>query len=184
MTAELVSVGEHDNEFATLVGHVVLEATSLDYWICHLVAIVLGDGEDTWRRYWGKTGQPLIDGLELAGKRDERLARLVAPTSTVLYRRNQVVHGLWFSDPERGPGTYEITRPMRKSDGSDDRAVSLLDLHQLRKDIRRLDDYVFVVLSSLTPLRQYGTGELVERTPLILPSLDGIVSHAGWDVSD
>lgn len=30
---------------------------------------------------------------------------------------------------------------------------------------------------------QYRTGELVERTPLILPSLDDIVANASWDVS-
>lgn len=178
-----MSVGEHDNELATLVGHVVLEATTLDYWICHLVATVLGDGPDQWRCYWGQTGQALIDGLERAGQHDERLARLVAPTKSVVLRRNQVVHGLWFLDPERGPGAYEIARPIRKSDDSDERAVSLADLHQLRTDIRRLDDYVYVVLSTLRPLRQYGTGELVERTQLILPSLDEIVANASWDVS-
>jgi len=40
---EVVDSSEHDPELAQLVGQVVLAATTLDYFTCHLIAVTLGD---------------------------------------------------------------------------------------------------------------------------------------------
>ncbi|HZL06888.1 MAG TPA: hypothetical protein VFE45_15965, partial [Coriobacteriia bacterium] len=64
MTMEVVNNSEHDPELAQLVGQVVLASTTLDYFTCHLIAIILGD--TAWRDYWGQSGKRLLKGLALA----------------------------------------------------------------------------------------------------------------------
>lgn len=179
---EVVTVGEHDEQLALLIGHIALETASLDYWTCHVVAKVLGDGQDAWLRYFGQSGQQLLDGLSSASLSDERLRPLTSAMRSVVDRRNQAVHGLWFLDAERGRTSYEIVRPKRKSVDSDDRFVTLGDLEELRADIATLNTYVFVVWSSLTPSVQYGTGEPLPATQLLLPPLAGI-SERFWRAS-
>jgi hypothetical protein len=169
---------EHDPEQAQLVGQVVLAATTLDYFTCHLIAVTLGDTDKAWKDYWAQSGEKLIKGLELAGEQDERVKALVSPMKSVVQRRNQVVHGLWFVDPERGPGAYELVRPLLKAPGdSDDRGFSLDDLRLLHQHIRTLDSYVYVVWQNGRPGHQYGTSEPLDPMPLVLPSLDGIAEY-------
>ncbi len=181
---EVVDSSEHDPELAQLVGQVVLAATTLDYFTCHLIAVTLGDTDKAWTDYWAESGEKLIKGLELAGEQDARVKALVSPMKSVVQRRNQVVHGLWFLDPERGPGAYEVARPLRKEpEGSDDRGISLDDLRLLHKHIRTLDSYVFVVWQNGRPGHQYGTGEPLNPMPLVLPSLDGIAGYQYPDVA-
>ena len=179
---EVVSVGEHDAELANLVGHVALETATLDYWACHVVAKVLGDDDAAWHRWFGQSGQQLLEGLRSAGSADPRLRELTPAMASVIDRRNQALHGLWFHDGEHGANAYEIARPLRKSVTSDDRLVTLEDLRVLRKDVATLDTYVFVVWSSLTPTVQYGSRELVPSMDLRLPSLEGIGDRR-WPVS-
>lgn len=184
MTMEVVSNSEHDPELALLVGQVVLAATTLDYFTCHLIAITLGDTDTAWRDYWGQSGKPLLKGLALAGELDGRVKALISPMTSVVQRRNHVVHGLWFLDPERGPGAYELVKPLLgEPEGSDDRGFSLDDLRRLQEHIRTLDAYVFVVWQYLRPGSQYRTREPIDPMPLILPSLDGIAEYQYPDVA-
>ena len=159
---------------AEVIGHVVLETTLLDYWACHLIASKLGGSDEAWRRYWGQSGRQLVDGLREAANYDERVAKAVDPYRSIVDRRNQVVHGLWFQDGER-PGLHEAVRPLQHTDGeSDDRMLSLEDLRKLRSDIKKVSDYVSVLYGEYVPLRQYGTGELLPRPVIRLPSLEGV----------
>lgn len=171
---ELETVGGHPDELAAAVGHVVLRSTELDYWACHLIATVLGDDDASWRKYWGRSGEQLADGLVAAAAHTELLAAAVSPFRSVSQRRNQVVHSLWFADGKR-PDTYEAARPVIRSYGDTrDRVFTLTDLRTLASDVQRVSDYIWVLHSEWLTVRQYGTGEVVARTPIALPSLVGI----------
>ncbi|WP_448062275.1 hypothetical protein [Cellulomonas hominis] len=172
--AVLVSVGGHSDELATAVGHVVLRCTELDHEAYQLVSAVLGDDEKTSRKSWGKSGEQLVAGLRAAALRDGRIAAAVDPFRSVSQRRNQVVHAQWFADDGRRD-LYESVKPALKISGeTHDRDFTLDDLRTLASDAQRVCDYIWVLCAERTPLRQYGTGEIVERTPIALPNLDGI----------
>lgn len=171
---DMVTSGGHADELATAVGHVVLRCSELDYWTCHLIATVLGDDDASWRRYWGKSGEQLADGLRAAAQRNPRVGVAVDPFRSVSQRRNQVVHGLWFADGERY-GVYESVRSIIRTDGETRvRDFTLGDLRSLSTDIQRVSDYIWLLCSEFLTVRQYGTGEVVAHPPFALPDLNGI----------
>ena len=172
MLIELETAGGHPDELAVAVGHVVLRCTELDYWACHLIATVLGDDDASWRRYWGRSGEQLADGLVSAAEHIERLAAAVAPFRSVSQRRNQVVHGLWFVDGVR-PDAFEAARAVVRSNGETrDRVLALADLRTLGADVQRVSDYIWVLYNEWLTALQHERP--VARAPIGLPSLDGI----------
>lgn len=81
---------------------------------------------------------------------------------------------MWFADGERRH-LYEAMKPLMRTNGETrDRDFTLAGLRTLASDIQRVADYIEVLDDELTPRRQYGTGEIVERTLVPLPSLEGI----------
>lgn len=150
----------------------VLRCTELDYWACHLIATVLGDDDASWRRYWGRSGEQLADGLVAAAAQIELLAAAVAPFRSVCQRRNQIVHGLWFVD-EVQPDAFEAARAVLRSNGDTrDRVFTLADLGTLAADVQRVSDYIWVLYNEWCAALQ--NGRAVARTPIALPGLDGI----------